>query len=126
MKVKITNMACGHCRLKIESELRSAGFNYIDFDMLSDTVELREDEGELALAKTAIRLAGYTVDSNFSEQSGKYSIRVYTEESYLIQALSTVGASLLSYNNNIGVIKYSDAVCDLYDIFDAFGIEHDS
>lgn len=119
-------MACGHCRLKIESELRSAGFKYIDFDMLHDIVALKEEEGSFSAAERAITSAGYLVDLDFKEQDTliKFSVSCTKEE--LLTAISTINAELITFTEQSCEVQYADDPSEIYEVLDAFGIEYDS
>ena len=127
MKVKILNMACGHCRLKIESELRTAGFEYIDFDMLNDVVSLRDDEGTLLNAKKAVKTAGYIVDDLFKEETSEHVIDFkYTFDIEEIKsAFEKIEASIVNVNGNQVKVNYEGLLEDVLEILDVYGIEYE-
>lgn len=127
MKIKISNMACGHCRLKIEAELKEAGFTSIDFDMLQDTVELINDEGALREARKAIKLAGYIIDEDYSEEKSFHEVIITGLNSFseIKEALDQIQASVLHKESNQFTISYIGMSDDIYEILDVFGIEYE-
>lgn len=66
IKIRITNMSCGHCRLKINAELEEAGFMDNVFDMDHDTISINVSLKDISKAYRAINKAGYEIDKEFS------------------------------------------------------------
>lgn len=124
MKIRILNMACGHCKLKIESELRDVGFKSITFDMLKGVVDLSKDEGSLLTAKRAIRKAGYTVDINYTEES-LLKLKIYIPKIDLEEILSAIDARVISFNDFVAEIDYDDSNSDVFEILDVFGVDYE-
>ncbi len=127
MKVKILNMACGHCRLKIESELRSAGFEYIDFDMQKDIVSLMDNEGTLKNAKKAVKTAGYIVDEFFKEETTEHVVNFKSpfDIEDITSALDQIEASVLNINGNQVKVHYNGLLEDILEILDVYGIDYE-
>lgn len=125
MKIRIKNMACGHCRLKIEAELRQVGFEYIDFNMLDDIIELSNEEGDFKIAKRAVEKAGYLVDLNYSEEKKVHLVRISSHETYeeLMDILERIEANAISFKNSVLEVHYKVPCGDILEILDIFGIE---
>lgn len=118
-------MACGHCRLKIESELRSLGYHYLDFDMLNGIISIDDINAELTQIKRAIKKAGYTVDLGYKEYFSEHMVKLknlYTKEDFT-EALNQINASLISYYYNEVRVRYEGDIEDIINIFEIFGIE---
>jgi len=61
MKVEVTNMTCGHCKMTIEKALNSNGFEEINIDLLKRTVEVDlKDRSEQEVIEI-IENSGYDV-----------------------------------------------------------------
>ncbi|QVK20455.1 heavy-metal-associated domain-containing protein [Mycoplasmatota bacterium] len=75
-EIKVVNMACGHCRLKIESELISAGFSIVKFDMLNDIVMIEEGDLSVRDAYKAIEKAGYLIDKTYKTKDTQIVLKI--------------------------------------------------
>jgi len=65
IKIRVANMSCGHCRLKINAELVEAGFKGNEFDMDKDTINIDATLQNLNEAYKAINKIGYIIDKDF-------------------------------------------------------------
>lgn len=93
IKIRITNMSCGHCRLKINAELEEAGFMNNEFEMDHDTINIDATLKDLNKAYEAIKKVGYTIDKDFSPIiSGKITLKVLnlSEKSILDKAIEVL------------------------------------
>lgn len=126
MKIKILNMACGHCRLKIESELKSSGFEIVEFDMLNDIVEISSDSLTIDIGYKAVQKAGYLIDRNYAEGNDEYTIKIedFNNEmkSEIADALNEIQAELLSVSEDDGTIKVKSVDSDLEEITHILGV----
>jgi copper chaperone len=62
--LKVEGMSCGHCKAAVEGELNKLpGVEHSDADFERGTVEVRYDEGQVAVEdlKAAVEEAGYTL-----------------------------------------------------------------
>jgi len=120
-------MACGHCRLKIESELRSAGFSKIKFDMINDLVMI--DEGNLSLmdAYKAIEKAGYLVDKSYRSKNSQIVLKISNlidknNVSEIKKFLLDESVSDMEFNVNDQTLKIMDTDKDIEEIIELIEI----
>lgn len=61
MKVNVTNMTCGHCEMTIKKALNENGFDKVEIDLLTKTVEVElKDKTEKQVIEI-IESKGYDV-----------------------------------------------------------------
>lgn len=61
MKLEVTNMSCNHCKMTIEKTLKENGFDNVNIDLASKTVEFDLNGKTEELARTSIEAKGYEV-----------------------------------------------------------------
>ncbi len=64
IKFKVVNMSCGHCQLKINSELNSSGFHVLNIDMMKNTVTVDADESDYHKIVKLLDNINYLVEEN--------------------------------------------------------------
>lgn len=62
MKVKVTDMTCGHCKMSIENALKAKGFDEVSIDLDSKMVEVELGGKAESDVVEAIEAKGYTVE----------------------------------------------------------------
>ena len=61
MKVTVSNMTCGHCKMTIEKALKEKGFNDVNIDLDTKTVEVDLAGKSESVVVEAIKAKGYDV-----------------------------------------------------------------
>jgi Cu+-exporting ATPase len=61
MKLEVTNMTCGHCKMTIEKALKENGFNQVEIDLDAKTVEVDLAGKSEDLVRKVITEKGYEV-----------------------------------------------------------------
>jgi len=61
MKLEVTNMTCGHCKMTIEKALKENGFSNIDIDLDTKTVEVDLNGKTEQEVRTVIEAKGYEI-----------------------------------------------------------------
>lgn len=84
--ISVINMACGHCRLKIESSLNEFGFIGSKFDMTKGTIKIHLDGSSIHKAYKAIENVGYTIDKDFGKNIDIIKVKLNTTsmDDYLV------------------------------------------
>ena len=62
MKVKVTNMTCGHCKMNIENALKANGFDNVNIDLDSKMVEVELGSKSQSDVVEIIESKGYEVE----------------------------------------------------------------
>lgn len=68
-EINIINMACGHCRMKIEAELIQEGIEIVEFDMNRNIVEVKLGSVPLRKAQSCIERVGYSINYKYKEEN---------------------------------------------------------
>ncbi len=64
IKIIVTNMACGHCQLKINAELEANNYKVINIDMDKNSILIDTDSNQLNKIKRILDSINYVVDGN--------------------------------------------------------------
>ncbi len=62
MKLTVTNMTCGHCKMTVEKALKDKGFNEVVVDLKTKSVDLNLNGKSVEEAVQAIEAKGYDVE----------------------------------------------------------------
>ena len=62
MKVEVTNMTCGHCKMNIENALKANGFDNVNIDLDSKMVEVELGSKSQSDVVEIIESKGYEVE----------------------------------------------------------------
>ena len=61
MKLEITNMTCGHCKITIEKALKENGFDQVDIDLDTKIVDVELNGKSKDEVRKIIETKGYII-----------------------------------------------------------------
>lgn len=61
MKLEVTNMTCGHCKMTIEKALNEKGFKNVEADLATKLVSFELNGNTEEVARQAIEAKGYEI-----------------------------------------------------------------
>ena len=99
-------MSCGHCQLKINSELNSSGFQVLNIDMLKNTVTVDAEESDYHKIIRILDNINYLVEENSNPKVLKkykyWDVTLVDDDKYdnTINYISKLGVEVIGFDED--------------------------